>query len=906
MAPEQAGGHSREVGPAADVYALGAILYEVLTGRPPFQGETTLDVLLQVRTQEPVPPGQLRARLPRDLETICLKCLEKSPARRYATARDLADDLRRFLDGRPIQARPVGPGEKLWRWCRRNPVVAGLWLAVALLLLAGTGFSTAFWLQADERSREAEARRIDADKATAQAEASAKTAKSKEEEAKTNARRAFRKAYTSDLRQIDPAWEDRQVGLVRELLDKQRPEQTGGEDLRGFEWYYWNRLCRSDLLTLTGHKAPVTCVTFSPDGRLLAAGARPGEVKLWDPATGEALLSLPVAADALAFSPDSRRLATAGSKGAPNNPPEVNLWDVQTGKLLQTFTGHRKPIRTLAYSPDGTLLAGGDGYPGVPQGTKEQGELKVWNTSTGREVFSLAGHTGPVAGVAFSPDGTLLASASEQEVIVWDPGTGKEERTLRSKEGRGVVAGLAFTPDGQRLARAGWVLGAVDFWDPRTGDRPFFLQTQRLNPIPISMPGAAPVPVPRPQPRLTLAGVSLSPDGQRLALALGNLGNPTQGGEIEMWDLQTKKYLLTIRGHASAVTCVAFSPDGKRLASGSSDQTVKVWDARAGEMPRTLAFTDIARGYLSPGGSRLARVAQDGTVKLWDVDTGQEAGTRQVRGPDRGIPPTFSPDGKYLAAVDAGGVAKVWDLSMSTKDRQAGGQEERSLQLPGAGVQHVALDPGGRRLAVGGEFPVPLVWDLSTAREVFRIRAQGPAGFVQRVVFSPDGKTLAGTWVMVGAGTIRNAVKVWDAESGQETHHLEGHTNSIWALAFSPDGRYLASASLDHQVKVWDLITKEVQTLKGHSDMVDSVAWSPDGRRLASGAEDSLVKVWDVSMSTEGRQAGGEELLTLRQGNWRQVNSVAFSPDGRRLISADQSNVKVWSALTDPNGTPAK
>jgi hypothetical protein len=262
MAPEQAGGRTQEVGPAADVYALGAILYECLTGRPPFKGATGLDTVLQVLSDDPVPPRQLQPTVPRDLETVCLKCLHKEPVRRYGTARELAEELARFEAGRPVRARPVGRLGRGWRWCRRNPAVAGLLAAVAAALLGGTAAATLFALRADANARRA-------DREATAARESEKKANLAKADADREALQVRRHLYLAQMQIALRAYDEGEVDWLRDLLNRQQPARTGGDDLRGFEWYYLWRLSRAELLALRQHAGSVYGVAFSPDGRRL-------------------------------------------------------------------------------------------------------------------------------------------------------------------------------------------------------------------------------------------------------------------------------------------------------------------------------------------------------------------------------------------------------------------------------------------------------------------------------------------------------------------------------------------------------------------------------------------------------------------------------------------------------------
>jgi hypothetical protein len=358
MAPEQAGGKTREIGPPVDIYALGAILYELLTGRPPFQGESVADTLQQVLCQEPVPPRQLQPKTPRDLDTICLKCLEKAPHQRYASAADLAEDLRRFQAGEPIRARPVGPLQRAGKWARRKPAAAAL---VMVCLLAAAGLlAGGLWYQA----RLAESL-VDVRYQRDQAELKRIEAETKRMEAEQN-------LYLAHVPLAQRAWEAARVERMRELLDGVRPQSTKQKDLRNFEWHYLRRLGHSSLLTLTGHSGPVTAVAFRARPPLLASASADGTIKFWDTTTGQerppALAGHTGRVTAVAFSPDGKQLASAGEDRT------VCLWDVDSGKKLHVLKEHTRWVSHVAFSPDGQHLAS----------ASSDRTIKLWDARSGR------------------------------------------------------------------------------------------------------------------------------------------------------------------------------------------------------------------------------------------------------------------------------------------------------------------------------------------------------------------------------------------------------------------------------------------------------------------------------------------------------------------------------------------
>ncbi|MBN9118512.1 MAG: protein kinase [Planctomycetes bacterium] len=881
MSPEQAKGESKFVGPPADVWALGVILYQALTGARPFAADNPLEMMIRIGTDDPTPPRAVVAAVPRDLELICLKCLAKRPGERYPSAKELADDLDRYLRHEPISVRPAGPVERAYKWARRNKTLSAALVvcAAAAAALVGLAVSQARNADLSQRTQSVEKDLGKTNDQLNDTKAQLDDTKQKAERDKKKADDDLAKAERAKLQKAESAASIKHFAQIR-MLDRCRGADPSlglrllanpdacPDRFRDFTWGVLKRLCR-ERLTLT--KQPGTALSVSRDGKVVALGdtIAKAAVRLLDVETGRELRALAGHAGAItavSFAARADALASVSADGT------ARVWDPATATARHVLKVG-SALQSVALAPDAAWVAAGPG--GNPfDATARPTAIKLWHLTGGNEptTTDLAGHTGPVWALAVSPDGKTLASASADGTVrLWDvaKGTG-----LAVKRHGGWVTSVAFAPDGRTVASGG-ADGTLNEWAVDGTDEG---KAKR------SWSGEA----------AGVYGLAYSPDGKSLASA--HEGGTATANQVRVWGADTGKLRYGLDMTKARILSVAFDPTGQALVAADQAGTVRFWYATPTE--ETLAVKAHLVGYTaaySPAGDEIATggladstdnavrvaIARDpneltGDVKLWDARTGQP---RRLLGSHKGkvLAVAYSPDGGTLASGAVDGSVKLWDTKTGAQRGAFRGHTQE--------VRCIAIAHKARIAASAGRDRDVRVWDLDTGAE--RLRLVGHEDVVMGVAFSPDDTTL------FTAGHDKT-VRVWDLSTGKEKANWKtGPDGRVFSLALSEDGRTVYTGEA-LRARAWDAQTgAALPATAEHQNWVFGLAPGPGGRTLATGSADGTVKIWE--------QDGMREVMTLRVGPVQgkpesvQVKCLSVSPDGKALAGiATDGMLRIW------------
>jgi WD40 repeat protein/serine/threonine protein kinase len=824
-APEQIAGEP--ITTAADVYALGVILYELLTGDRPYRLKRDSRGALEeaILAADPVVPSRValnesaahaRATIPKrlvralrgDLDTIVTKALKKSPGERYATANAFGEDIARFLRGDVVVARRDSVAYRALKFTRRHRVGIAVISILMATLTAGLAATTY----------------------------EAKLAATQRDAALQAQLRTLTQAAAARLKDGDVS---SALGIILEVIRHRGKRSYTPESLSVFQEA---RATDTPVLALTGHGDRVRSAAFSPDGRHAVTASYDKTARIWDVSTGQQTMLLVGHAGRVTsanFSADGRHIVTASVDKT------ARTWDAATGRQIALLGGHAERVAWAAFSPDGRHVIT----------ASDDKTARIWDAMTGRQVLLLNGHTDVVEAGAFSPDGRRVVTASyDKTARIWDAATGGQVLLLNGHTDR--VTSAAFSPDGRHVVTASYDKTAR-VWDATTAQHIALLagHTETVTTAAFSPDGQRVITASADK----TARIWDSASGRQLLVLSGHTDRVTSAAfshdglrvitastdkTARIWDLAPHQQVRVLSGHTELVESAAFSPDGRRVVTGSTDKTARIWDAQTGQQLLVLSGHDdrVTFTSFSPDGRRVVTASFDNSSRIWDSATGQQVALLSGH-TDRLWSAQFSSDGRRIVTASDDRTARIWDASTGRPVMLLSGDPDRML--------FAAFSPDGQRVVTVPYSKTVRILDAATGQLIMLLN--GHTDQVQYASFSANGRRLV-------TASVDNSARVWDADTGKQILVLTGHRDRVASAAFSPDGRRIVTASDDHTARIWDAATGELtMVLSGHGDLLESAAFSPDGERIVTASDDTTARIWNARTSSLDAQIAWAE-----------------------------------------------